>query len=444
MSRTGDQLFPAVAVDTDPDRTPIAQRLRIAVELLPSPAYVWDDSDPAVVWDAAADAYVWDAPLIGSGFSDVTCDFQALTLLAGNPDEHGLFDAARLEMSLANPTGDYSTVDPTGRLVFYAIGRRIQVWAHDPSDESDWWLFSGRITRWDVNPDDSVTVEAFDGFSQLSPAPGHDWTAGVASDLPAARLTAIAAAFNYSDPTRFATGTAPLLTETNDRSPLEEMEVVALSDGGLLFVDQDGTLVYADRGFIAGRPDQSAVNYFTDNICNSTALVVWDLEQSSNDGQVADVVTLTNITPVTVTATATAPPLGIHRNYTHPESDLWSTTAEGQAVAGAALFRYETPTVAYTWTLYPMDPQQPALFRAAVDLRIGDVARFARTQQAQGGGQALTDLSVLVTTISHDITPATWVAGVSTSKALTYHIAQMWDATLFVWDQDDPANVWSI
>lgn len=439
--RSGDQPFPSVVVDDHPDASRVAQRLRIAVELLPSPAYVWDDSDPSVVWNA--DALVWDAPFVGSGFTDVTCDFQALTIMAGNPDEHNLVDAARLELSLANPTGEYSTIDAAGRLVFFAVGRRIAVWAHDPADGSDWWLFSGRITRWDVNPDESVTVEAFDGFAQLSPDPGRPWSAGAAGDLPGTRLAAIAAMFAYTDPTRFAVGDAPLLVETIERSALEEMEVVALSDAGVLYCDQDGTLVYADRTWIGGRTDQTVIRYWSDNICTGPN-IVWDLEQTSNDDQLATTVTLTNTAGVTRVATSTAPPLGIARNYTHPERDLWTSSGDGDAVAGAVLFRHEAPTIGYTWTLYPLDPHQPDLFRAAVDLRLGDVTRFARTQIAQGGGSALTDLSVLVRTISHDITPDQWIAGVSTSKAVAYHAAQLWDATRFVWDQDDPANVWSV
>lgn len=444
--RASDLAFPLPLPGLDPDAGPVARRLQIAVELSPSAAYVWDDSDPLVVWDDPSGAYVWDAVDTAIGFTDVTCDFQALHVEAGKPDESLLFDVGQLQLSLANPTGEYSTLDVTGRLVYYAVGRRIAVRAIDPASSEWWWLFAGRITAWEVNPDDSVTVTAADGFAQLAVEPGRKWTVGAAGDTPALRMASILSAFVYTDPADLAQGNVALLVETVERQPLEELEVVALSDGGALFVDADGELTYLDRTFVAGRADQGAVHLFSDNVCEIPALHVWELTQESNDDRLADQVTLTNAatTPITVTATSLDPPLGVHRNYAHPDADLWTTSAEGQDLAGLLLARHDTPTLSFAFTLYPLDPNQPALFAAAADLRLTDLVEVAHEQRAQGGGSTVIDLDLLVATITHDLTPDQWVTEVDTSKAIGYRIHDLWDFAPFTWDDTSPDAVWSI
>src|SRR5689334_23440810 len=55
---------------------------------LPQSAFTWDDADPDVVWDQAqAFGYVWDAPLIAGGYTDVVCDFTALDIDPGEPED---------------------------------------------------------------------------------------------------------------------------------------------------------------------------------------------------------------------------------------------------------------------------------------------------------------------------------------------------------------------
>ena len=48
-------------------------------------------------------------------------------------------------------------------------------------------------------------------------------------------------------------------------SPLEEMQLTARSDGGLLVMDVDGTWRYFGRAWTAGRPDQPAVVVLDDD-----------------------------------------------------------------------------------------------------------------------------------------------------------------------------------
>ena len=134
---------------------------RIVIERLPTYAYTWDDEDAAVVWDAAGDVYLWDDPATGGGYVDAVCDFQALEIVAGDPDELNLYPSARAVLSLDNRTGEWSQFDEAGRLVYYAPGRRLHVLA-DLAGET-WWLFSGLIETWDL---------AADGRSRWRPTTG--------------------------------------------------------------------------------------------------------------------------------------------------------------------------------------------------------------------------------------------------------------------------------
>ena len=411
---------------------------RVIVERLPVYAYTWDDEDPAVVWDAPGDVYRWDDPAVGAGFTDATCDFVAVELEAGNPDELGLFAAARAVVTLDNRAGDWSIYDESGRLVYFAPGRRLIVGAELAGGW--WWLFSGPIDRWDVNADDTVTIEAHDRFAMLAQEVGP-FTPGAAGDRPGPRIAAIAAAAADPGPKRLDPGDVTLTAQLSDRPPLEEMQVVALSDGGILYVDADGTLLYRDRLWPRGRADQPDVPVFSDNVCDGVVPVA-SAELTTSDDYLATSVTLANVAGTVATA-ATDDPLWAERPYplTHPDPDQWTTAGQGQGVANHLLNLYGTPAVGLArFELHLTDPRAD-VWAVGVDRRLGDRVRFVHDFVAAGGGVGTFDVTAIVTTITHQIDPENWVVGVGTGPAVAATVIQRWDRTDWTWDHPDA--VWS-
>lgn len=441
MTRSGDLAIPTVVPHPLPPGAPVADwraQLRIAIDILPQSAYTWDDTDLDVTWDDTTPQRIWDAPLIGGGLSDVICDFQALTISAGHVDDLGLFAAGSIVLNLDNRSGAYSQYAADGRLVYFAPGRSVYVFAR--LDGVNWWLFSGLVTAWVENSDDTVTVEAVDGFNWLA-RPIGEFTPGAAGNAPLTRVRALATAADFPWRVIGDAGNVTLTAQLTDRSPLEEMQVVALSDGGLVHCDADGSLIYRDRLWTSGRLDQTRIDVFSDNVC-AVPNIVWEPQMVSADDGLANWIRLANVAGITVTATDTTPTLGIRYSLTHSEPDQWTDAGEGQALANTLLQQKKTPTLRVGgFQMHLLDPNQD-LWLEALDRRLGDKIEWIHDFHAADGSTGTVDVFVIVTTIDHEITPETWITTIGTSRAFSYVALEYWDKTRFLWDSTSPSAVW--
>jgi hypothetical protein len=433
--RLNDVAPPAFAAEY-PEGGPLATWAAVPhpiIERLPTYAYGWDDEDPDVVWDAPGDVYWWDAAASGGSFIDAVCDFVAIETEAGNPDELGLFESARATVTLDNRSGAYTNYDQSGRLVYYAPGRRLLLMS--TLESQWWWMFDGRITAWEDNADGTVTITAHDRFTALAQEIGT-YTPGVSGEKPRERIAAIVASAGAPGPSRMDPGDVTLTRQETDRSPLEEIEVVALSDAGQVYIDADGALVYRDRLWPRGRADQGYIPVFSDNVCGAQS-IVWDLDLASDDEHLATVVILTNELRRTVGVSSTDPQWGQHFILTHPDPDQWTQDAEGQAVADTLLELYETRAVSVrSFNLHLTDPKQ-YLWRDGIDRRLGDRIRFLHDFVAAGGGQGSFDITAVVATITHEITPESWVVGIGCWPAIDATVVQRWNRTDWLWDDAD-------
>lgn len=438
--RVDDLPVPDLVPHQVPPGAPVARwgaGLRIAIEQAPAEPYVWD---AGTVWDDDPDpALLWDADRWPAGWVDAVCDFQALSIDTGVPDELGLYPAASLTLSLDDRSGAWSTWTATGRLARFAVGNRVAVWADYRGD--DRWLFFGRVTRWAQQPATAtVVVEAHDGFALLAPPVGVPWVAGgVNLQTPLARITDIAAAATFPDPVDGDPGDNPLTIPPEDpRSPLEAMQRVALSDGGVVAVDADGRLIYRDRRWREGRADQPRVWLFTDRACDTGALAVWDpVVDASDDGAVTEV-RLQNVAGTTVVALGAPAPVALR--LAHPDPDLWNTSGEGQVLADWLLASQAAPPgyQVRSFALHLTDPHQVDLWDAGTSLRRGD--RFAWVTDLAAGRL---DVDVIVAGYRHDITPDDWLVTCYGTRAVAARTALPWDWTSFTWDDPNPSNVWS-
>jgi hypothetical protein len=391
---------------------------------------VWDD--PTRLWDATTPA----------GWVDAVCDFHALSIDPGDPDELGIFPASALTVTLDNRDGTWAVWTADGRLDRWAPGRRIAVWAH--LDGADWWLYAGRIAAWDVNADETVTLTAYDGIAELAQPLPAGWTPGTAGERPLQRIRAIAGQAAYAGTVDGDPGDVTLATVAEEsQAPLDAIHRAALSDGGVFHGDNDGRVTYRSRTWRNGRPDQSVVRTFTDNVCQAGALVVWEPDLEANDDGLYTTVQLVNL--AAVTATATLPPTGwaegVVLRLTHPDPDLWQTAAAGDRLAADLLAAQSTPALRIrSFVLHLLAPQQD-LWLAAIDLRRGDRIEWI-SDYTTPTGPARLDVLAVVVGVRHDITPDSWQATVSTTRAVGFVTPLYWDQSPYVWDDPNPANVW--
>lgn len=442
--RVTDRAVPTVPAAAGTRPPWFRQRLVIALERLPQSAYVWDDPDPTVTWDRAD--LVWDAPQIGSGYSDVFCDFQGCEIIHGEPDEHELYRASECRLQLLDPgDGRYRLRTVDGRLVFYAPGRRLAVYTIDGAG-AVWWLFHGRIASWrdELQAAGSVQIVAYSGTAELAQDTGlKDWSAGTADQFPGPRLDAIAAAVAYSGgPIRRDLGDVPLnLVPRPGGSALEAMQQAAWSDGGLVYSDADDTFVGRDRRWRGGRADQTRKVVYSDNVCGAD-VVLWDPVIADDDSTLAGRVVLQNNAALTATATGgtLVQPAQV---YTHPDVDVWKLQADGNKLAADIALARSNPALKLdTGRVHLEDGRFPGYWPLVVDTRLGDRIRLWHDQTNPDGTVATVDVDLIVETVHHSITPESWLVDVETSPAVAFTAVELWDRTVFAWDATDPLNVW--
>jgi hypothetical protein len=400
-----------------------------ALEQTLVPPYVWDDG---TVWDAAGK--VWDAATVLPAWSDATCDFTGCEIEYDPPDDRNNFPAGRCVLQLDNRSGRWARYNIDGTPSDFGPGRQLWIWAR--STTAQWWLFAGRIARYDERADNTIEIEAFDYFSDLA-QPIGTFTPGAAGDLPGARNTAIITAAQATlVRNRFAGGLVHLTAQATDAAPLEEIQTVTASDGGVVFGDADGTVVTTDRLWRVGRTDQTAIPVISTNVC-SAPIVLWDPIISTTDSQLAGTAVLENIAKLKATATNAN---AVGRNIYSEADQQWTTQAEGDALAAWIVAQqWQARLQLESADIYLTDPAHPA-YVAAVDWRRLDRIRLlhdARTPQ----GVARVDVDVILVAVTDSITPDTWVRTIGTSRAVAYYGQNYWDQTTLRWD--DPGAVWN-
>lgn len=439
MPRVDDRPFPTLG-GPRPSPEPWPGVLHIAVERMPVPVNVWDDFTAR--YDDPEGDYTWDdRTLWPYARQDLFCRFHGLTIETGSPEE-GAFDAGHVDATFDNRDGALSIYDAQGRLVDWQIGAAFDVWVDYAG--TSWWLFSGRVTAWRERVDGMLEVEAFDAFSDMN-YPVQDWTPGNHGDTPSARLTKITNQFGFNVGRRFDVGNVNLYNYLTDATPLEEMQSVAISDGGILGVDADGTLVYRGRDWVGGRHDQTTRHRFSDNYCDDPAVLqVWDAEMTTDDETLINVAWFKNVADVEVfveNVTSIDNHGSIRRTLEHTD-DQWIGAAQGNELAAWYVFRHDDAYLRLErFVVYVADPRQN-YWPFVTDLRLGDVVEWMH-EQVTTTGPRLIHLDFVVSSIVHDITPELWVTSVATTKATGSHYLARWDMTDYVWDDDDPAADWA-
>jgi hypothetical protein len=377
-------------------------QLFVAVEKTSANFSRWDDLTS--FWDAAG--VTWDATAATSGYVDALCDLQGLELSSGTLDSAGLFTAGELNLTLDNRTGDWSQYDVFGHLVDWLPGRRIQVWADISGTK--YWIWNGVITAWRETAQSTIEVQAFDSFTQMNNAIGK-WTpnGGVNQANPRGRLNKIlddqlawpAARRNLE------IGDVQVLAVETENTPLEELQLTAMSDGGILFMDADGRVTYRDRNwYTTARADQTVIPTMSGNVCDVDVLL-WDPVTTTDDLAMINNVTLSNQavpTPLKVTAenTPSRDLYGLLVLPSNRDKDLWLTAPQGQALADYLVaVRSDSYLRLESASIYLHAPGD--YWRAGIDIRIGDVIEFLQDVPASGGTQRL-DLFLVVRAVAHE------------------------------------------
>jgi hypothetical protein len=211
---------------------------------------VWVQTVDPHGWDYGVwDADVWEtAPT----WVDVSCDWQGATIIGGRNGPLDRYRAAHAVIRLDNRAGVYNAWSdatpwaPAGSRHLGA-GTLIRVGV-DVDGYPRRYLFTGVADTWEhrrAGPDRWVDIGCDDPLASLTLANLPEQASQGAGEAAGARLQRILDAEGLSSmPTRFDPGVVPLQATTLADDAWSMACITADSDGGWLWVDGDGTLVY--------------------------------------------------------------------------------------------------------------------------------------------------------------------------------------------------------
>jgi hypothetical protein len=185
----------------------------------------------------------------------------------------------------------------------------------------------------------------------------------------------------------------------------------------------------------------------TDNVCVAGNVVVWDAEIANVDEWLAGRVVLSNDATPALVSTASNPAETVDASlvFTHPDTDLWRTQSEGDVLAAAIAADRGGARLALGFArVYLHDPRRQTVadWRPMIDLRLGDRVGWQHEYDNVDGSVTLVDVTAVVDTVRHLITPETWIVEAESSPAVTYTAVEEWDTTALVWDTADTLGVW--
>ena len=256
---------------------------------------LWPDNPGA--WDVSH----WDQPdgewaMEGDvGYALVTKYVRGFTLERGR--QGGSWDSTAsgsVKMELDNTTGVFSVYGTTAYpRIRPGFGLKIDgVW-----EGVRYPLFRGMASEWREKPtpdDDNVTLEADDFSRVLNDPIAMDYIPGVDAQLSSDRIVGLLNRVPESQPRSIQPGVATMTNYATTRSILDEVHITAISDGGVFFVDNDGTLIFLNRQRLIGRPREGAPPIFGD-ACDSSELPYAAIEPRIADAEFGNVVTVSNV-----------------------------------------------------------------------------------------------------------------------------------------------------
>lgn len=384
----------------------VAFRIEIATGIAATetlPGGEWDVDD----WDDAA-AALWG----GTGWlwTDITDDYVRLSTKRGRTKWGAHYTAGTATVVLRNLDGIYSPTQPPEADLNLVAGNLMRIVAE--YDGTDYVRFTGTVRN--VKDRDLpgqvplTTVQLVDAFAYLAGVNRIALGSAVgAGQLPGARLEDLLDDISWPDELReIGDGVETLQATTKAGNLLAEMYLVADSEGGELYVDRDGVIVFADRDTVdaqaAQTPTLTVAGYADPGgagewICWADYQPEYALDLVRNDASIAraggTVQTATDATSIASYGKKT-----VVRTDLLNQSDTWPAALAARIVAARKDVAEQIVGVTLT-------EGEDAETVAALGLEIGDPIRTRRLV-GSGASQYEVDENALIQGIDLVASPA--------------------------------------
>lgn len=201
-------------------------------------------------------------------------------------DDASFIDERNMTWDLTNQLA--ITFDPPGP----------PVWVDDDVQER-WPLFVGTVSEYieGQTPDDyKVSIQGHDAFYQLATPINIEYSPGAPYEPVHSRINGLLTKGGFNGPRSIRTGDQTMLNYATSRDILDEVQLTAMSAGGIFFIDNDGTAMYMGQERVFGRvrPEGVPVPSFTDS-CDPGGLPYAAIEPIVADHEFGNIVIVTNV-----------------------------------------------------------------------------------------------------------------------------------------------------
>lgn len=211
------------------------------------------------VSDTSSAGGTWGQSVWGTGtwtdniaWTDISDYVRALSTDWARSRELNRQPANVLNLTLNNRDGRFSPGNTSGPFVVAGTSKirpRIAVRVRATWSGTTYPIYYGFVTNWQdnlpfVGKDMIATVQATDALSLLTLNAINGAAIGSNGDTCSTRIAAILTAAAWPLSSNLDTGTNTLTIDSTNDSALSLLQNIAQSDGGLVYADVDGTLVY--------------------------------------------------------------------------------------------------------------------------------------------------------------------------------------------------------
>jgi len=345
-----------------------------------------------------------------TSFVDVTTYVRQLSTTRGRSRETDRFGTGSMTIVLSNNDDRFSPLNLAGP---YVIGGVTQIRPGVPFKITATWagitypIFYGYSDSWDdsyiaMGKDGITTVTVVDALSVLANFDGLAVASVGAGELASTRISRIALNAGFTGTMILDPGKYTMQATTLSSNALTEAGLTADSDGGYVFADASGALVFLDQNSPTTRA-RSASSQFA--FGNAVGAVPYESADPTYDSTL--IFNTVSMSRAGGTATTVSDSTSVTRygSRTYRRFDfVCQTDAQAASLAAAFLARYKEPEYLIS-TLTVQGAASPTVsWPLILNVQLRD--RVTVTVAAPGG--TAISLQCYVDGISNTLTPSTW------------------------------------
>jgi hypothetical protein len=377
------------------------------------------------VWAGSAGGSLFNTGLWGPdvSFVDVTSYVRQVSTTRGRSRDQDRFVTGSMSIVLSNGDSRFSPANITGP---YVTGGVSQIRPGVVFKIEATWagvkypVFYGEADSWDdsyvdMGKDGITTVTVLDALAKLSVFEGLAQTAQGAGELAGARIAVIAINAGFDGPLELDAGINTMQATTLSGNALQEIGLTADSDGGYVWADASGALVYFDQYGAMTHP-RSNTSQFT--FGTGSGEVYYEGADPSYDSTlIFNTVSFARVGGATYTTVATDSVALYKKPLTYRRTDLiCQTDFQASTMADFFLSKYRDAE----YRIASMQVQPAANPAVSWPLVLGALLRDRVTGKIAAPGGMNISAQLFVDGVSHQIDSNGWRTSFNFSSAAAY------------------------